>query len=103
MTISNHENYVPFFSTDSNESYLLGVQYRDGNISIQLHLFNDNEEVYPFQTYSAYVFEVESEIAEEVIDNAIDYILTEFDTNCTRSEMIDAFHALVPVVEGFCR
>lgn len=102
MTISNYENYIPFFSTNSNESYLLGVQYRDGNISIQLHLFNDNEEVYPFQTYSAYVFEVEPEIAEEVIDNATDYILTEFDTNLTHNEMVDAFRSLVPVVEGFC-
>ena len=102
MNISNYEDYVPFFATDSDESYLLGVQYRDRNISVQLLMFNDNEEVYPFQSYTSYVFDVEPEIAEEVIDNAIDYILTQFDTNGTRSEMVEHFRELATVVEGFC-
>ena len=102
MAISNYEDYVPLFAIDSDESYLLGVQYRDRNISVQLLMFNDNEEVYPFQSYTSYVFDVEPEIAEEVIDNAIDYILTQFDTNGTRSEMVEHFRELAIVVENFC-
>ena len=102
MNISNTENYVLFFNTENTESYLLGIHYIHGNIGIVLHMFSDNEEIYPFQTYSAYVFDVNPERVEEIVENTTEFILDSWDLNCTHSEIIEHFHELVPIVERYC-